>query len=401
MAVPTTIESLSPLTASNTPSNSDQVAPDLNDYLQAIQAILRRTNAKGTNIASASTTNIGASVDGDFIDVTGTTTITSFGTVAAGVVRTVRFTGALTITHSANIILPGAVNLVTVANDIGVWRSLGGGAWICEGFSGAAQKGQANTFTQPQTISATTAAPLIINTSVASTAAVTIANTNAGNYQTALNMVGAGTGSVVIGAYNNTSGADFLGSIAWSDSTGFTLNAGGGTTAYTVSSAKRHDFTVGAGEVFAITFSSGDTLYTNNDGTHTYLYAVNAVARFGSSTNNAEIVGNNTVCGIAKSSQFDAYGGLRFAASYDASGNLVANTNTSGYLAGGVSKIATGKYRVPFTSLSGYIATATVVNTAELRIRIYAKTATYCEVWIQDYNSTTLVDSAFDVVFSF
>ena len=121
----------------------------------------------------------------------------------------------------------------------------------------------------------------------------------------------------------------------------------------------------------------------------------------GSFDGNAFIVGNNTVCASATTSAFDAYGGLRMAASYDSAGNLIAYTNTSGKLSGGVSKIATGKYRVPFATLGGYIAVPMVVNTAELRIRVYAKTSTYCEVWIQDYNSATLVDSAFDIIFSF
>lgn len=138
MPVPTTITDLSVATASNSPAGGEQVGPDLDNYLRAIQAILRRTNAKGTNIASASTTDIGASVDGDFVDVTGTTTITGLGTVAAGVVRTVRFTGSLTLTYNAtSLILPGAANIQTAANDIAVFRSLGSGDWICEQYSRA------------------------------------------------------------------------------------------------------------------------------------------------------------------------------------------------------------------------------------------------------------------------
>lgn len=135
MAAPTVITDLNVSVGSNTPSSGDNVAPDLDNYLRGIQAILRRTNAKGSNIASASTTDIGASTDGDFIDVTGTTTITSLGTIAAGIVRTVRFTGSLTLTHNAtSLILPGAANIQTAANDIAVFRSLGSGNWICESY---------------------------------------------------------------------------------------------------------------------------------------------------------------------------------------------------------------------------------------------------------------------------
>jgi len=87
--------------------------------------------AQGSDIASATTTDIGAAT-GNFVQVTGTTTITGLGTVQAGTERTVRFTGALTLTHNGtSLILPGAANITTVANDLAVFRSLGGGNWIC------------------------------------------------------------------------------------------------------------------------------------------------------------------------------------------------------------------------------------------------------------------------------
>lgn len=86
---------------------------------------------KGADIASASTVDLSVA-SGDFVDITGTTTITAFGTVAAGVERTVRFTGALTLTHNGtSLILPGAANITTAANDTAIFRSLGSGNWLC------------------------------------------------------------------------------------------------------------------------------------------------------------------------------------------------------------------------------------------------------------------------------
>jgi hypothetical protein len=86
---------------------------------------------KGSDIASATTTDIGAAT-ADFVDVTGTTTITGLGTIGAGIVRVVRFTGALTLTHNAtSLILPGGFSIVTQANDRATFRSLGSGNWIC------------------------------------------------------------------------------------------------------------------------------------------------------------------------------------------------------------------------------------------------------------------------------
>jgi hypothetical protein len=130
MAVPTKMSDLSITAASNSPAGSE--APiSTDDFHRAIQGILRTTNAKGSDIASATTTDIGAAT-AEFVDVTGTTTITGLGTIAAGIVRDVRFTGALTLTHNGtSLILPGAANITTAANDTARFRSLGSGNWLC------------------------------------------------------------------------------------------------------------------------------------------------------------------------------------------------------------------------------------------------------------------------------
>ena len=88
-------------------------------------------DAKGSDIASATTTDIGAAT-GNFVDVTGTTTITGLGTVQAGAEREIQFDGALTLTHNAtSLILPGNANIVTRAGDVARFRSLGSGNWLC------------------------------------------------------------------------------------------------------------------------------------------------------------------------------------------------------------------------------------------------------------------------------
>lgn len=130
MPVPSTMSDLSVTEASNSPSGSDAISTGLDNYLRAIQAIVRSTNHKGADIASAASVAIGAS-PGEFVTVTGTTTITSFDSVSAGIVRAVHFSGALTLTHSSNIQLPGSVNYVTSAGDVLIFRSLGSGQWKC------------------------------------------------------------------------------------------------------------------------------------------------------------------------------------------------------------------------------------------------------------------------------
>ncbi len=91
--------------------------------------------AQGADVASATSTPIGAAT-GKFVNVTGTVTITSFDTVAAGIERVVRFTGALLLTYNGtSLILPGAANITTAANDTAVFVSLGSGNWRCLRYS--------------------------------------------------------------------------------------------------------------------------------------------------------------------------------------------------------------------------------------------------------------------------
>jgi hypothetical protein len=130
LPIPTKMADLSITAASNSPLGSESpISTD--DFHRAIQGILRTTNAKGSDIASATTTDIGAAT-AEFVDVTGTTTITGLGTIAAGIVRTLRFTGALTLTHNGtSLILPTGANITTAANDTAEFRSLGSGNWLC------------------------------------------------------------------------------------------------------------------------------------------------------------------------------------------------------------------------------------------------------------------------------
>lgn len=93
---------------------------------------------KSTDIASATTTNLAAAT-GEYANITGTTTITGFGTVTAGALRVLQFNGALTLTYNAtSMILPGGGDILTVAGDVGSFRSLGSGNWKCIQYTRAA-----------------------------------------------------------------------------------------------------------------------------------------------------------------------------------------------------------------------------------------------------------------------
>lgn len=93
------------------------------------------TGIKSSNLASASTVNIGAAT-GDYIHITGTTTITAFDTIAAGIERTIVFDGALTLTHNAtSLILPTGANITTAAGDTAIFKSEGSGNWRCVSYN--------------------------------------------------------------------------------------------------------------------------------------------------------------------------------------------------------------------------------------------------------------------------
>lgn len=124
---------LSSTAGSNSPAGSDAIGTSLDDYLRSISSIIRLEQDTGT-IASASTTDL-STITQKSIAVTGTTTINSLGTVSAGIDKELRFAGALTLTHSAALYLPGAVNITTAANEIGTFRSLGSGNWILTSYS--------------------------------------------------------------------------------------------------------------------------------------------------------------------------------------------------------------------------------------------------------------------------
>ena len=137
MPVPAVITDLAVAVASNSPAGTDAVTtstgPD--EYFRAHAAIVRRLHAKGADVASAATVDLGAINDGSYVKITGTTTITSFGTIAAGVERTLLFADALTLTHDVTkIILPGGANIVTVAEDVAVFVSEGAGLWRCKSY---------------------------------------------------------------------------------------------------------------------------------------------------------------------------------------------------------------------------------------------------------------------------
>lgn len=115
-------------------------------------------NETAVTLASASTTDIGSAA-GNYVTVSGTTTITALGTAQAGTERVVRFSGALTLTHNAtSLILPSGANIITAAGDAATFRSEGSGNWRCVSYmraSGQALVSGVDTETIQDTVAAT------------------------------------------------------------------------------------------------------------------------------------------------------------------------------------------------------------------------------------------------------
>lgn len=86
--------------------------------------------SKGADVASANVLTLG--IDGNYFDITGTTTITSINTLGVGTLVVLHFDGALTLTHHAiDLILPGEANVVTVAGDEAIFVEYATGDWKC------------------------------------------------------------------------------------------------------------------------------------------------------------------------------------------------------------------------------------------------------------------------------
>lgn len=112
--------------ASITPAKgtNDQVA-------EAIQALIASaTDGSFGFLASAATTDLGT-VSTQHVRVTGTSTITSFGSSATSIkpVYLVEFNDALQLVNSSDLLLPAQQDLSTTAGDSLLARYRGGGTW--------------------------------------------------------------------------------------------------------------------------------------------------------------------------------------------------------------------------------------------------------------------------------
>lgn len=92
--------------------------------------------SKGADIVSANALVLGT--DGNYFDVTGTTAITSIGTIGVGAWAKLHFDGILPLTHHAtDLILPGGANITTAAGDEAEFVEYATGDWRCVNYTKA------------------------------------------------------------------------------------------------------------------------------------------------------------------------------------------------------------------------------------------------------------------------
>lgn len=108
------------------------------DYQAPVTAAVLAALAFGpfTTIASATTTDL-STVATIGVSISGTVTITGFGT-GANLLRIGKFAGILTLTHNASsLILPGGTNITTAAGDRFIALSDGSGNWTVVAYTKA------------------------------------------------------------------------------------------------------------------------------------------------------------------------------------------------------------------------------------------------------------------------
>lgn len=113
----------------------DDATPQLGGTLDTNAHLVQYS--KGADVASATALTLGT--DGNYFDITGTTTITSIATTGkVGTVVKLHFDGILTLTHHAtDLVLPSGANITTAAGDEAEFVEYAAGDFRCTSYTRA------------------------------------------------------------------------------------------------------------------------------------------------------------------------------------------------------------------------------------------------------------------------
>lgn len=154
-----TRSALDALSSTNFPDNTSQlISPaDLRGWLESgVDSFLTQKDvntlenalyeAEGSALAASASVNL-STATGNYLHITGASTINSFGTCPAGARFILVFDGICTLTDSATLILPGGSDITTAAGDCAMLVSEGSGNWKMVGFFPIAGGGGGGTVT--------------------------------------------------------------------------------------------------------------------------------------------------------------------------------------------------------------------------------------------------------------
>lgn len=256
------------------------------------KAVFDAINGAEATVASATTTDIGAA-SSDKVSITGTTTITGFGTATAGIQRKGRFTGALTLTHNAtSLILPGGANITTVAGDRFEAVSLGSGNWVVYNYTTATRQGSgaqvfatSPTLTTPVLgVATATSVNKVAITAPATSATLTIADGKTATVNNSITF--AGTDSTTMTFPSVSASIGYLGIPQGSKSADYTLVlADAGTHIFHPSSdANSRTFTIPANGSVAFPVGTAVTFYNASANSCTIAITTDTLRKAGTGT---------------------------------------------------------------------------------------------------------------------
>jgi len=110
------------------------LAANINNAIRQLMADVLIQDSFAPADVSATASMSFAGVQSGYFDISLTASIVHLGTARAGYRKIVRFKAPNTVlVNSANLILPTSSNITTVSNDVGIFISLGSGAWVLGG----------------------------------------------------------------------------------------------------------------------------------------------------------------------------------------------------------------------------------------------------------------------------
>lgn len=186
------------------------------------------TTTAEVSLASATTTTIG-SASGNVISITGTNTISSFGTTYNGV-KYLRFTGSLTLVNSATLVLPNGVNITTAAGDACIAIPIGNPAtgWRVENYerlAGSITPTSISTgaVTSSGIFTSTLASGTVFNAGSATTGGLALSLANSGN-TAYFGLESSAGGAYITGSTPNAMVLRSVGTIQFSANNGASAN---------------------------------------------------------------------------------------------------------------------------------------------------------------------------------